>query len=77
MRKLMVTSIITILIVSSITWANDLINKQSYWEALKSTNQSIFGYIEEDIMGHATTLTYTQYSTLCMERKSARNSLGI
>lgn len=77
MKKILL--IITGLIfISSVAIANHLVDKHAAYETLRATNTTILRYLEEKEMGEDHIIvTFSAFSTACMERKDARSTLGL
>ena len=77
MKKILL--IITgLILISSIAVANHLVDKHAAYETLRATNNTILRYLEEQEMGGGhITVTFSTFSTACMERVDARSALGL
>jgi hypothetical protein len=70
--------IMGLLFMGSIAIAGHLVDNHAAWEILKSTDNTILSYLEEQEMGGAhITVTFTTFSTAHMERMAARSDLGL
>lgn len=77
MKKVLLT-IIGLLFISSIAIANHLVDNHAAWEVLRSTDNTILRYLEEQEMGEAhATVSFTDFSTAHVERGDARDALGL
>ena len=77
MKKILL--IITgLVLISSIAVANHLVDKHAAYEALRSTNNTVLRYLEEQEMGgDHITVTFSTFSTAYMERVDARSALEL
>lgn len=77
MKKILL--IITgLILISSVAVANHLADKHAAYETLRSTNNTILRYLEEQEMGGGhITVTFSTFSTAHMERVDARSALGL
>lgn len=70
--------IISLLILSNIAISDPLLDKHAAWEILRVTDAKIMQYLEEQKMGGAhITVTFSTFSTACMQRIEARTDLGL
>ena len=77
MKKILL--IITgLILISIVAIANPLIDKHAAHETLRTTSITILQYLaEKEMGGDHIVVTFTAFSTACMERMGAEATLGL
>ena len=77
-KKLILSAIILVIVMSGVAIADHLRDKHAAWEILNSTNSTVLQYLEEQEMGgEHITITFSTFSTVHMQRDGARSDLGL